>query len=110
MKNFVKPGRMMTAVAPTGGVASGDGVLIGAMFGVAATAAAETKEFELCTEGVFELPKKSADTPAAGAKVYWDNTAKEVTTTASGNTLIGVAAAAYLANTTKMLVRLNGSF
>jgi predicted RecA/RadA family phage recombinase len=93
MKNFVQEGRMLTATAPSGGVTSGQGVIIGAMFGVAAGDAAQGKDFEMAVEGVYTLPK------AAGAigekvKVYWITADKKVTATASGNTLIGHAAKA----------------
>ena len=48
----------------------------------------------------------------AGAKVYWDNSAKRVTNVASGNTLIGVAVLAVGAGADEIIgrVRLNGSF
>jgi predicted RecA/RadA family phage recombinase len=38
MKNFLQTGNSVTVPAPTGGVASGVGVLIGALFGVTAYA------------------------------------------------------------------------
>lgn len=41
MKNFVQPGEVLTVPAPAGGVASGAGVKLGVLFGVAQGAAAE---------------------------------------------------------------------
>jgi len=35
MKNYIQEGRMITVAVPAGGVTSGDGVVIGALFGVA---------------------------------------------------------------------------
>ena len=35
-KNFIQPGRVVTLVAPTGGVLSGQAVQVGALFGIAA--------------------------------------------------------------------------
>ena len=93
MRNFIQPGGVLTAVAPAGGVVSGDFVLIGALFGIASTSAAEGEQFELANEGVYELPKVSAQAWTMGALVYWDSTAKNATTTASTNTKIGVAVA-----------------
>ena len=110
MKDFSKPGVMMTVPAPSGGVVSGAGVLVGAMFGVAAKTAAESDPLEIMTTGVHSLPKTSAQAWTLGAKVYWDNSAKVVTTTASGNTAIGVAAAIAANPSAYGEVRLNGSF
>ena len=110
MKDFIKPGDMMTVPAPSGGATSGNGVLVGAMFGVAATTAAESAEVEIMTTGVHALAKTSAQAWTLGAKVYWDNTNKVVTTTASGNTLIGVAVAVAANPSDYGEVRLNGSF
>ena len=94
MKNFVMDGRVVTVPAPTGGVSAGAGVKVGDLFGVAQMIAAEAAPVAIVTEGVFDLPKVSAQAWAVGAKVYWDDTAKTTTTTASGNKLIGAAVAA----------------
>jgi len=91
MKNFIQPGNTLTLAAPTGGVASGDPVLVGAIFGVAAFTAAEAADVEVVTEGVFTLPKATGAAWAAGDILYWDATAKKLTTTASGNKRVGVA-------------------
>lgn len=107
-KNLVQDGDILTFIAPAGGVLSGAGVLIGATFGVANVNAAEGVPFALSLTGVWELPKAATVTPAPGALLYWDNTAKAVTATASGNTLIGIHAgrvAAGAADAT-ILVRL----
>jgi predicted RecA/RadA family phage recombinase len=44
--------------------------------------------------GAFSLKKAAAQAWTLGAKLYWNNTAKECTTSASGNTLIGLIGAA----------------
>lgn len=108
MKNFVQRGDVLTAIAPAGGIASGAGLLAGALFGVAATSAEAGREFELALVGVFDLPKKAADAIALGARVYWDATAKQITTTATDNTLVGAASEPAGAGATKVRVRLNG--
>jgi predicted RecA/RadA family phage recombinase len=108
MKNFIQPGDTLTALAPTGGIVSGAALLFGTLFGVAAYTAAEGEEVECAVTGVYELPKTSANVIALGAKVYWNDTLKEVTSTASGNSLIGGAAAAAGAGVTLIRVRLNG--
>jgi predicted RecA/RadA family phage recombinase len=90
MKNFIQPGRIITVPAPAD-ITSGSGVLVGAIFGVSCTDAKSGDDIEIATEGVFELAKTSAQAWTVGAKVYWDDTAKAVTTTATSNTLIGNA-------------------
>ncbi len=109
MKNFVMHGDVVTAIAPTGGVTSGSGVLLNAQFGVATTSAAENEEFEMRLEGVFDLVAEGAGSGQAfafGEPVYWDNTNKRCTKTSSGNTLIGKAMAAKLTAATSIRVRL----
>lgn len=93
MKNFVQTGTNLTIVAAVA-LASGEGALIGALFGVAQGDAAVGDEIVICRCGVFDLPKVEAQAWAQGVKVYWDDAAKRCTTAASGNTLIGAAASA----------------
>jgi len=111
VKNFIAIGNVITVAAPAA-VNSGDLVLVGTMFGVAARDAASGEQVELNTGGVYDLPKAASQAWTVGAKVYWDNTAKVATTTTSGNTLIGVATVAVdgAAGSTIGRVRLNGSF
>ena len=92
MKNWVQPGNIVTLTAPGGGVKSGDGFLVGALFAVAAFDATEGNDVEGARIGVFDLPK-DASVITQGEAVYWDNTAKKITTTATGNTLVGKAVA-----------------
>jgi len=108
MQNFVQAGNTVTVTAPAD-VSSGGGLLVGSLFGVAACDALSGADVETVTEGVFDLTKATGAI-TQGAKVYWDNTAKNVTTTASGNTLIGVAIAAAASGDATARVRLNGSF
>lgn len=105
MKNFVQEGDNITVTAPAA-VSSGAGVLVGSLFGVAVADAANGAAVTVSTRGVFGLAKKSAQAVSQGAKVYWDNTNSECTTTATGNTLIGVATTAALAADTTVDVRL----
>lgn len=92
MKNFVQSGDVLTVTAPYA-LTGGAGALVGSLFGVATRDAANGAQVELVTEGVFDLTANTADTGTLGTKVYWDNTNKRVTTTATSNTLIGVLAA-----------------
>lgn len=106
MRNFIDPGDTLTLVAPYA-VITGAGLLVGSLFAVAAEPAGNGATVEAMTEGVFDLAKASGAW-TQGAKVYWDNSAKNVTTTASGNTLIGVATQAQLSGDTTGRVDVTG--
>lgn len=107
-KNYIQVGNTLVLVAPTGGVISGQLYVIGSLPVVAEFSAAEGDLFEGTACGVYQFPKTAANTPAAGAKAYYDTTLHQVTTTATANTLIGVFTEAYANGTTVANVRLNG--
>ena len=111
MKNYVQPGNTITLAAPYA-LASGDGLLIGTIFGVASATAALGEAVETNLVGIFDLNKVASQAWSVGDKVYWDNTAKEVTKTSTGNTLVGVAVESVGngASETVGRVRLNASF
>lgn len=110
MKNFVKVDDPVTATMAAD-TAAGAGVLIGLIFGVAANTVKNGEANELVTRGVFDLPKVSPQAWATvGLAIYWDNTAKNLTTTSSGNTKVGVNVLAAGSNATVGRVRLNGVF
>jgi predicted RecA/RadA family phage recombinase len=109
MKNFIQRGEVITLAAPYD-VASGAGLLVGTIFGVATSAALSGEAVETAVCGVYELAKTSAQAWTVGAKIYWDDTAKVCTTVTTSNTLIGVAVAAAANPSAAGLVRLNGSF
>ena len=106
-KNFIQPGITIALIAPYA-VVSGDGLLVGSIFGVATGDAANGVELEAMVTGVFDL-SKAGDTVTQGAKLYWDNTNKNLTTTATANTLIGAAVTAAAIGDATVVVRLNGS-
>jgi predicted RecA/RadA family phage recombinase len=107
MKNYVQTGINLTLPAPYD-LTSGDGALIGAIFGVAAETVEEGADVDLVVAGVFALPKPEVDLFSVGDAVYWDDDAKLVTVVGTDNTRIGVAVAASAGATVN--VRLNGSF
>ena len=92
--NFVQPGRHIPVTAPTGGALSGEGVLIGTLFGVAQYDAAEGAEVEILTEGVVEIGKTSALAIGVGDRLFWDATNKVVNKTATAQVCVGVAVSA----------------
>jgi len=93
MKNYVQSGAVLTVAAPAS-VLSGAGVLVGSLFGVACGDALSGAEVEIQTEGVFDLPKATGAAWTVGQRLYWDDTAKVLTGTASTNKLVAVAVAA----------------
>ena len=111
MKNYVQPGATLTLTAPYA-LTSGDGLLVGSIFGVAAGDAASGATVEAALTGVFDLTKIGSQAWTVGAKVYWDDTNKRCTTVATDNTLIGAAveAVASGAGDTIGRVRLNAAF
>ncbi|WP_082434895.1 DUF2190 family protein [Pedobacter sp. Hv1] len=107
MKNKIQVGKILDYTNTTGSaITSGSLVIFGILFGVAVTdiAVGETGSVEMT--GVFEFPKASGAI-TQGAKVYWDATAGNVTTTATSNTAIGgcAEAAATGATTVKVLLQ-----
>lgn len=109
MKNYVQSGSNVTLAAPYA-LSSGDGALVGSLFGVAAADAASGADVVLVTEGVFALAKTSAQAWTPGATIYWDDSEKECTTTSTDNTKIGVALVAAANPSATGRVRLNGAF
>lgn len=88
MKNFKQiPLMIHTVTANT--VKGGDLVVLGDLAGVAVADGNGTDLAAVQLQGVFELPKGATFTFTQGAKCYWDATNKVVTSTASGNKLIG---------------------
>lgn len=73
MRNFIQPGDTITIPAPAA-LKSGDGVMVAALFGVAATDAAQDEPVAISVKGVFELPKSNAVLPL-GAPVEWTGAA-----------------------------------
>ena len=105
MKNYVQVGDVLELTAPYARN-SGEGALVGSIFGVACTTVANGAKASFAVKGVFDVAKATGAI-TEGALVYWDNTALNVTTTASGNTLIGHAVAAAQSGdaTARILIR-----
>ncbi len=108
MKNHIQKGDVITVSAPAGGTASGEGMIVGNIFGVAAYAAAEGDPVELTTTGVFKFPKATAAVLTVGARVAWDNTAKNINVPGAGRFPVGIATEAAGNGITSVAVRLDG--
>ena len=88
-------------------VAAGTLIVMGEICGIAACTIQPGETGVISTTGVWSMPKDDAAI-TAGAKVYYDDDAGEVTATAGSNTLVGIAAAAAATGDTVAVVRLNG--
>lgn len=108
MKNFIQSGNMITVTAPSGGVTSGQGVLIGNLFGIAAKDATQGESVELATTGVYDLPKAANAVLTAGGRVSWDATNSQTVAPATGMVPIGVTILAAGNGMTIARVRLDG--
>jgi predicted RecA/RadA family phage recombinase len=106
-KTYIQPGRVVTFTAPYQRN-SGEGALIGAIFGVALQTVANAIRGEFAIVGVWTLAKATGEAWTEGALIYWDNTNKRCTTTSTSNTRIGCAQAAAASGDTTGNVRLNG--
>jgi predicted RecA/RadA family phage recombinase len=107
MKTFIQNGNIITVTAAAN-IASGDGVLIGSIFGVAATEAVAGDEVEIGTVGIYELPKLSTAVIAQGDRVAWNNSTGKVVVSATGMYPIGVATEAAGNGVATVKVRLDG--
>ncbi|MEL4391283.1 DUF2190 family protein [Shewanella xiamenensis] len=106
MKNYIQDGKSISHT-PTVAVTSGQALLIGALLALAINNIPANTQGEFVTEGVFELPKKSTDDVALGVDLYWDDTANELTTTATDNTKVGKAWSAAGNGTATVAVKIN---
>lgn len=107
-KNYVQEGDVIDYANASGStITSGTPVLIGARLGVALADIANGATGSVQVEGVFTVTKLGTDTVAAGALLYWDNTNKRLTTTASGNTLAGFAVAAAGSGVITVNIKIN---
>lgn len=107
MKGYIQDADTVTVTANRA-VAGDDGMLIGSIFCVATSAAANGATVEAITEGITTIPAVSADTATIWADAYWNNTTFQVTATVGANKKIGVFAKAKLNGETTARVRLNG--
>jgi predicted RecA/RadA family phage recombinase len=106
--NFLQQGDFVTVAAPSGGVSSGDLVIVGAIAGIALTDADATKDVNLQTRGVFTLPKLSTEVITQGAAVSWDIDPGQVVLPDSGHYPLGTAIEAAGNGDTTVAVRLDG--
>lgn len=96
MKNFVQEGHALDFVADAA-VKAGVPVLVGAILVIPATNAAIGQTYSGWIEGVYTLPCQNQAWATNCIALYWDAANARVTTTAAGNTKIGMTAAPKVA-------------
>lgn len=108
--NLVQEGNTLTVAAPSGGVSSGDFVVVGGIAGVAIADALATVDVAVTRVGAWTLPKNTSTAFTQGAPVYWSVGASEcVADSVSTSPLrIGVAAAGVSSSATTVVVALDG--
>ena len=89
--NYVQEGKILNHTASGADIKSGDLIVMGAIAGIAKTDIADGKTGAVHIEGVYSVPKASGAV-TQGAKLYWNNANSNLTTTASGNVIVGIAA------------------
>lgn len=93
-----------------GGVTSGQGMLVGAfLFGVAMASGAQNALVATRFVGIFDITKEAPLVIAQGARLFWDNTNRRLTTTAAGNVAVGIAVTAALSADTTVRCLLSKS-
>jgi len=115
VKTFVQPGGRLSYANAGSAILSGGVVVVrsgtSGMIGIAVTdIAATTGSGEIAVgypEKVHVLAKKSGDTFAMGDICYWSTGSSYITSTGSGNTRAGVAAAAAASAATTINVLIN---
>ncbi|QYC10568.1 DUF2190 family protein [Brevundimonas nasdae] len=88
-KNYEQHGDTLDCIAPAGGVVSGKPVKIGTQVVVPQVSAAEGAVFSAKTTGVWNVAAATGQAWGPLVTVYWDDTAKVFTTTATSNTKCG---------------------
>jgi len=89
----IQQGAMVDYTA-TATIANGDVVPLADSIGIALDDAVSGDVISLELEGVFEITATTLDAIAFGVVLYFDTTARTVTTTATANTLAGRAMSA----------------
>lgn len=122
MQNYICDGSDISVILGSGetAVKSGHGYKIGAQIGVVSSlarkgqtvftsqASAEGDVAVVKLTGAYTLTKEAPLVIAKGARLYWDDDEKEITTTAAGNTFAGFAYEAAAEAATAVEVRLAG--
>lgn len=93
--NFIAPGDTIELTAPDAtddvAVEAGGGLKNGNIFGIAVNKIEPGESGPCKRTGVWSLPKVGSQAWTKGVKVYWDDTNKWLTSTASSHLFVGLA-------------------
>ena len=103
---FVQEGRNVD-YTPGADVAAGDVVVQGDLVGVAKVEIKSGKLGAVSVDGVYDFAKNTGVAYTVGTILYWDDTANVVTTTATGNKVIGKVVRAAATTDTTVRVRVS---
>lgn len=107
MKNFIKPGKIISYTNGGSAINSGDVVVIsGVGVGIATGDIANGAEGELLMEGIVSVTKNAGSPISFGVPLFWDAGSGYVTTTPGSHQLIGYCAKAALSADTSVQVAL----
>src|SRR4051812_28847427 len=106
MKNYIQPGYILELAAPYA-VTSGQGALIGSIFGIATKTLANAERGTFNILGVHDIAKATGAV-TEGQLMYWDNTAKLATTVSTSNKVIGAATLVAQSSDATCRIRLSG--
>lgn len=107
--NYRGTGELIPVTAPAA-VSAGDIVVVNTqLYGVAVADAASAAEVVIQRGGVWEFDKVTGTNGSGlpGAIAYWDNTGKQITTSATSNTKVGVFVKNAVSTAVKATVALN---
>lgn len=90
MQAFVHGGSIVTVPAPRE-VNDGDGVIVGALFGVAKSWSSPGEPVELMTVGVFDLRKPADEVWNVGDKIFWSTECNHASNQSCGLPFVGIA-------------------
>jgi predicted RecA/RadA family phage recombinase len=108
VNNYIQPGGTLTLAAPYNRT-SGQGALVGSIFGVACTDVDSGDNGEFDVVGVFTLTKATGSAWTQGEKIHWNDSTKACSDDPTVGPLIGVATEAAASGDTTGVVRLNGT-
>lgn len=105
--NITQTGSVITVAMPYDRT-SGQGVLVGALFGVCLNTALSGAQNAVETHCVATLPKLAGTAWTVGARIFWDDTLRQCDTTNTLDFCVGVAAAAAASGDTTGSVFVTG--
>jgi len=105
MKNYIQPGESIEIVASEA-FSSGEGVLMGKLFGVASKSVESGEKLNIGCTGVYALAKKTGSGKefAVGDHVHFDSSEKKCDT--SGGEVIGICVEDAGTSATEVKVKL----